>query len=206
MQMTIPDFMLSVMRLKIAQMMKVVQDDDGDIEDVPNDEVVQDDDGDIEDVPNDEVIQDDDSDKDGVPDGEDNCVEESNPNQTDSDGDGSGDVCDVIIGDTVNHTSPVTSDIVANHTRAICSNTVTLDLKNGEDAIGEKAITIKRGESVCIESDDGIWPHELCVEEDETTTRHAGKIRVEEENAMVIYTPDNTASFSALIIGACNIF
>ena len=70
----------------------------------------------------------------------------------------------------------------------------------------KKLITIKRGESVCIESDDGIWPHELCVEEDETTTRHAGKIRVEEENAMVIYTPDNTASFSALIIGACNIY
>ena len=104
-------------------MMKVVQDDDGDIEDVPNDEVVQDDDGDIEDVPNDEVIQDDDSDKDGVPDGEDNCVEESNPNQTDSDGDGSGDVCDVIIGDTVNHTSPVTSDIVANHTEKLSVRT-----------------------------------------------------------------------------------
>jgi Thrombospondin type 3 repeat len=106
--MTIPDFMMSVMRLVMRDY------------------------SDIEDSSNDGVVQGDDSDKDGAPDGEDNCVEISNPKQTDSDGDGSGDVCDVIIGDTVNHTSPVTTaDIVVNHTRAICSNKVTLDLKNG---------------------------------------------------------------------------
>jgi len=41
------------------------------------------------------VIADDDLDDDGIPDDEDNCVADPNPDQTDADADGKGDLCDV---------------------------------------------------------------------------------------------------------------
>ena len=74
-------------RVRIAR--SIVQDDMMvKLKMYPNNEVVQDDMMVILKMyPNNEVVQDDDSDKDGVPDGEDNCVEESNPDQTDSDAD-----------------------------------------------------------------------------------------------------------------------
>ena len=172
----------------------VQDDDDGDIEDDPNNEIVQDDDdGDIEDDPNNEIVQDDDIDKDGVSNREDNCVDISNPDQTDSDADDMGDICDAMIGDNANQTSPISTDIVANYTRAVCPNTVTLDVKNGED----KEIYVKRGESVCIESADGIWHGKLC------DGPYAGDTKVEVDNARLIYTPNDDTRDDFLIIGKC---
>jgi uncharacterized low-complexity protein len=37
-----------------------------------------------------------DADLDGIPDSEDNCVNDFNPNQADQDGDGIGDICDIV--------------------------------------------------------------------------------------------------------------
>ena len=149
---------------------KVGVDINEESQDSPN--IVQDDDdGDIEDDPNNEILQDDDIDKDGVSIREDNCVDISNPDQTDSDADDMGDICEAMIGDNANQTSPISTDVVTNYTRAFCPNTVTLDVKNGEDT----EIYVKRGESVCIESDDGIWHRELCVKDDSFP---AGEIRL----------------------------
>ena len=172
----------------------VQDDDDGEIEDDPNNEIVQDDDdGEIEDDPNNEIVQDDDIDKDGVSNREDNCVDISNPDQTDSDADDIGDVCDAMIGDKVNQTSPISTDVEANYTRAVCPNTVTLDVKNGEDT----EIYVKRGESVCIESADGIWHGKLC------DGPYAGDTKVELDNARLIYKPNDDTLDDFLMIGKC---
>ncbi|MDA0715596.1 MAG: YHYH protein [archaeon] len=57
-----------------------------------------------------------DVDNDGVPDEEDNCVNDSNPVQTDSDGDGIGDVCDDVDDNQFNNQSNNTQNSTSNNT------------------------------------------------------------------------------------------
>ena len=64
------------------------------------------------------------------------------------------------------------------------SNPVSLDIKNRDDV----EINVQRGESVCIESEDGVWHGELC------DGPYAGNVKIEVENARVIYTPSEDTS------------
>jgi thrombospondin 2/3/4/5 len=214
-----------------------IDDDNGAIEDGSNDEI-DDDNGAIEDGSNDEFIQDnddrdkdgitngedncvdisnpdqndsdgdelgdacddtlglvdaDDRDKDGVANGEDNCVDISNPDQNDSDGDELGDACDSTFGDAINHTKPISSGLTVNNTKPNCSNTVSLDIKNRDDV----EINVQRGESVCIESEDGVWHGELC------DGPYAGNVKIEVENARVIYTPSEDTSLHDDLLIIC---
>ena len=124
-----------------------------------------------------------------------NCPNLFNSDQIVSDEVEVGYRCDDPTLDAENHTNDNTNDrdtssITDDHDTASCHKTVILDTKNGQDA----DITIERGKSICIESQDGIWHGELC------DGSYGGSTKIDVENARLIYTPNDDAQHDFLSI------
>ena len=117
----------------------------------------------------------------------------SDPHGFDGDNDGIG--CDAENHTDDNTNDRDTSSITGDRDTANCHKTVILDTKNGQDA----EITIERGKSICIESQDGIWHGELC------DGSFGGSTKIDVENARLIYTPNDDAQhdFLSIINGEC---